>query len=198
MRAEGWILPLISLMVGLITDRVCGWVVWATLGWGSSPCLPAKACGPGWGHKNTVLTLFSEPRQAGCHHSGLRLETSPEAEGKCHDPWHPALPSKPQVPLPSGVGGGPAGWRAGGGRGEWAGTEHQEKLGHVSQQQPVSSCSLCLCVECRAINGNPVLPAIFSVLIFGSGILVPVIMECLPDGGGVIWEWPQDTPLGAI
>lgn len=80
-------------MVGLITDRVCGWVVWATLGWGSGPCLPAKACGPGWGHKNTVLTLFSEPRQAGCHHSGLRLEASPEAEGKCHDLWHPALPS---------------------------------------------------------------------------------------------------------
>lgn len=28
----GWVLPLILLMVGLITDRVCGWVVWATVG----------------------------------------------------------------------------------------------------------------------------------------------------------------------
>lgn len=75
----GWKLPLISLMVGLITDRVCGWVVWGTLGWGSGPCPPAKACGPGWGHKNTVLTLFSEPRQASCHHSGLEAGGKPRS-----------------------------------------------------------------------------------------------------------------------
>lgn len=31
-KGGGWVLPLILLMVGLITDRVCGWVVWATVG----------------------------------------------------------------------------------------------------------------------------------------------------------------------
>lgn len=48
-KGGGWVLPLISLMVGLITDRVCGWVVWATVGWGSGPCLPARRVVLAWG-----------------------------------------------------------------------------------------------------------------------------------------------------
>lgn len=45
--------------------------------------------------------------------------------------------------------------RAGGGRGEWAATEQQGKLGHVSQHQPVLlRCLPCLCLARSSHQGG--------------------------------------------
>lgn len=61
---------------------------------------------------------------------------------------------------------------------------------------PLSPDSHPPSVAWGALSGNFILPAIFFILVFGSGILVALIMECLP---GVMWEWAQgSTPLGAI
>lgn len=78
------------------------------------------------------------------------------------------------------------------------GTEQQGKLGHMSRPQPVHvhagvahSVSVSVVfstaeqvgpctpsVEWGVLRRNPVPPAIFSVLIFDSGILVALIMGC--------------------
>lgn len=100
--------------------------------WSLPPC---QACGPGWGHKSTVLTLFSEPRQAGCHHSGLGAGGEPRSR-ECLGPWHPALPSH-RCPCPLVRVEGPLGREQDVGGVNGRGQKSRERRGHVSQQQPV-------------------------------------------------------------
>lgn len=114
-----------SLMSGLVGYRQSLWLgCGAQWGNGFAPHPPAcQACGPGRGHRNTALALFSEPWEAGCHRGGLEAGGKPRRGGRQHRPWLLALPSHRcpcprvwvEVPLGREQRAGAGGWGLGGG-----------------------------------------------------------------------------------
>lgn len=120
--------PRLSLMAGLGTDRACGLAAW---GGGSAPppaCPPARRVVPAGGHVNTAW--LCSLRAVGGGLSPRELEVSPGAgEGRrmsvpaflpppaTATATATARPCQATGAAVEGMGGGPAEWRAGAGRG---------------------------------------------------------------------------------